>query len=49
MSRFRAWYEAEGELELPLHVDPDELTLGEMMELLDGVEPVLYDWEIERD
>jgi len=49
MSRFKAWYEAEGELELPLHVDASDLTVVELAELLDWVEPQLTDWEIWED
>ena len=48
MSKWKAWFEAEGETELPLHLDARDITFVEMLEIIEGVEPVLVDWEVEE-
>lgn len=49
MAKIRVFLEIEDEVELPLFIDANDLTIEEVAALIDGVVPQVVDWEVELD
>lgn len=49
MAKIRVFLEVEDEVELPLFIDANDLSVDEIAALIEGLVPQVTDWEIETD